>query len=68
MVPAMTAREKIARAAAVRMIEKVAPAAVRRGAGNPTGVAGRLASPGRERAGPRRAVAPRGGPRAVATT
>jgi hypothetical protein len=51
MVPAMTAREKIARAAAALVIEKAVPAVVPLGAGKATSAAGGQAGPGWDPAG-----------------
>jgi hypothetical protein len=56
MVPAMTAREKIARAAAELVIEKAVPAVVLLGAGKATSAAGGLADPGWDPAGIRNAA------------
>jgi hypothetical protein len=56
MVPAMTAREKIARAAAELVIEKAVPAVVLLGAGKATSAAGGQADPGWDPAGIRNAA------------
>ncbi len=56
MVPAMTAREKIARAAAELVIEKDVPAVVPLGAGKVTSAAGGQADRGRDPAGIRNAA------------
>src|ERR687892_81870 len=56
MVPAMTAREKIARAAAALVIEKAVPAVVPLGAGKATSAAGGQADPGWDPAGIRDAA------------